>query len=481
MLLLLFLFVCLLLLCEEGPEEQGGRTFSSAGANNNDDDNNNDSNSNSNIRVGSSPACGSRVARIRSAEQLRAGLDEDFLQLRLQYNVLLHLVREHFRPDTVAARSESGPTLLSEHQVKYCSCEDMQHLLAAKGGWRELDEPVVFESPDIKGQPFTSRQKLLSPGFQSQDFPTATVLGDALAAQFGPDWLAEGQTFKQVPSEHCFSQVAGQTAEGPLRQLWEALPGWMQCPMVVMSTGPGGSGVALHKHSCAWLVVVEGVKHWWLYPPGGPPSKEAYEALAMCPAAQIAEAVARLRPEDRPIEITQRAGEGLFVPALWWHATFNVGPTLSVGSQFHVFDLNFSKALNLHPDSAFALYHRGCEIHKSDPQRAAEYFEQAILREPLNYYYAMNQLRFYLNLVWPPKETLATIRRLLRSIQVGLDANRQLLVLRFVIPTMFDFVEWNKGHDRLVKYSREACSLAFDAVLALTRPYLPGGCQAKLT
>jgi hypothetical protein len=226
--------------------------------------------------------------------------------------------------------------------------------------------------------------------------------------------------------------------------------------MVVMSTGPGGSGVAFHKHSSAWLVVLEGTKHWWLYPPGGPPSVEAYRALALCPAAQIADAVATLRPEDRPLEVTQRAGEGLFVPALWWHATFNVGPTLGVGSQYHVYNLNFKQVVQRHRDSAFALYHYGCEIHKVDPKRAAGFFEEAIQREPFNFYYGMNQLRFYLNLVWPPKETLRVVQRLLVSIQEALDEKRQMLVLRFVVPSLFDFVEWNMGYDRLMKYSCKA-------------------------
>jgi len=255
----------------------------------------------------------------------------------------------------------------------------------------------------------------------------------------------------------------------------------MRCPMVVMSTGPGGSGVAFHKHSSAWLVALEGVKHWWLYPPGGPPSAQAYDSVALLPAAQIADAVSKLLPEDRPLEITQRPGEGVFVPALWWHATYNVGPTLGIGSQHHVFDLDFTQAVRDHEDSAFVLYHYGCEIHKSDPPKAADFFEQALKREPLNFYYGMNQLRFYLNLVWPPKQTLDIVERLLRTIHEGLDTKRQMLVLRFVVPSLFDFVEWNMSHDRLLKYSCEGCRLAFDSVLRLCKPYLPGGSESRFT
>ena len=46
---------------------------------------------------------------------------------------------------------------------------------------------------------------------------------------------------------------------------WQAIPEWMRCSMVVISTGPGGNGVAFHKHGTAWLVLQQGVKRWWLY------------------------------------------------------------------------------------------------------------------------------------------------------------------------------------------------------------------------
>ncbi|CAK0900090.1 unnamed protein product [Prorocentrum cordatum] len=271
----------------------------------------------------------------------------------------------------MGAKSDGAPPPLTQHRVRRCTCQQMQRLLQAEGGWRGLREPVVFDAPALHGQPFASREEILSPGFR-KDFPTVTVLSDALAAQFGPDWLVEGQTFQRAVCEHCFTQVDGASAEaGPLRELYDALPEWMRCPMVVVSTGPGGSGVAFHKHSSAWLALVEGRKHWWLYPPGGPPSMEAYRAVALCPAARLAEAVEGLRPADRPVQITQRPGEAVFVPALWWHATYDTGPTLGIGAQFHVLDLDdFPSAVREHPSSAFVLYHYGCERSTSRSRSA---------------------------------------------------------------------------------------------------------------
>ena len=75
---------------------------------------------------------------------------------------------------------------------------------------------------------------------------------------------------------NCFSQLGANALEpGSIpSECWRSIPAWMRCSMVVVSTGPGGSGVAFHKHGTAWLALQQGRKRWWLYPPQGPP-KEA--------------------------------------------------------------------------------------------------------------------------------------------------------------------------------------------------------------
>merc|ERR1719469_1689778 len=37
------------------------------------------------------------------------------------------------------------------------------------------------------------------------------------------------------------------------------------------------------------------------------------------------------------------------------------------------------------------------------------------------------------------------------------------------------------GHSRLLKYSRECCWNTFEAISSLTRPFLPGGSESRLT
>ena len=313
-------------------------------------------------------------------------------------------------------------------------------------------------------------------------FQTATVLSDPLAAQFGPSMLGDDRSFQeasgasgQSSGRNCFTQLAaGSLKPGSVpSDCWQSIPEWMRCSMVVLSTGPGGNGVAFHKHGTAWLALQEGRKRWWLYPPCGPPS-EAYDAVALCPAAKLAEVVSKLPPEQRPLEIVQEPGDCVFVPALWWHATYDEEATLGIGSQFSMAEVDILKCQQQYPTSGFALYHAACEIHKTEERKAMELFEAAIEREPLNFYFATNQVLFYLNMVFHPRLTISIITRLLGRIS-QLDARRQMIVQRFFVPTICNFVEWHVPHDRLLKYSVQAASSALHSLLELLRPLLPGG------
>ena len=294
--------------------------------------------------------------------------------------------------------------------------------------------------------------------------------------------LGDDRPFQEASGKgNCFTQLqAGSLSPGTVPwDCWQSIPEWMRCSMLVVSTGPGGNGVAFHKHGTAWLALQEGRKRWWLYPPSGPPTTEAYEALALCPAAELSEVVQRLLPEQRPLEILQHAGDCVFVPALWWHATYDEVPTLGVGSQFSMAEVDILKCQQQYPQSAFALYHAACEIHKTEEKKAMELFEAAIEREPLNFYFATNQVLFYLNMVFHPRLTISIIKRLLGRIK-QLDRRRQMIVQRFFIPTICNFVEWHVPHDRLLKYSVGATGYALESLVSLLQPLLPGGEDFRL-
>ena len=153
------------------------------------------------------------------------------------------------------------------------------------------DRPFVFDSEEI----FRSDR-------MKGDFATPA----ALAGSFGGE---------------------GKTQTGSAAQMWN-----------VLSLGDGEAGLPFHSHGDAWLALVFGSKHWFLYPPGTradsrqPPRGQPphgmggvwHWATEVFPTLPLAE---------RPIECTQLAGEVMFVPQGWAHATLNIGETVGVGGQ----------------------------------------------------------------------------------------------------------------------------------------------------
>ena len=82
--------------------------------------------------------------------------------------------------------------------------------------------------------------------------------------------------------------------------------------------GPELSGVYFHQHSAAVNVLVSGEKHWFLFPP---------RVWAGPQVSSMAQWVEEILPHLRfkPLEVRQKAGEALFIPSGWSHATINVG------------------------------------------------------------------------------------------------------------------------------------------------------------
>jgi len=434
------------------------------------------------------------------AKTIRKKLEADIVQLRLLHHIVVHLHKGECKLETApspppplpgkAETASAATPSLAEASVappwapklKHLSAEELQTTLE-QTGWHGIKEPFTFEEPTQMNSILRTRRELIESA-KHHDFQTATVLTDALAAQFGPSMLGEDRHFNEAHgNEMCFTQLNGaglQEGDVP-HKVWHAIPEWIRCSMVVISASPGGSGVAFHKHGIAWLVLHEGVKRWWLYPPSGPPTKEAYEQVALCPSWKLPEVVASLPLEDRPLELIQRPGEGVYTPALWWHATHDTVPTLGIGCQYNMADLDILECHREHPDSAFVLYHVACELHKTDEERAVSLFEEALEREPLNFYFCTNQLLFYLNMVFHPNRTVAIIKRLMRKVLDRLDARRQMIVQRFCVPTVCNFAEWHAPHDRLVRYSAEAIASVWDALMELAGPMLPGGDKFRLT
>ena len=102
--------------------------------------------------------------------------------------------------------------------------------------------------------------------------------------------------------------------------------------------GPQRSGTGLHIDplmTSAWVTLLHGEKRWFMFPPDvsharvgfhehGSAKMEAVEWFLRFTGTEAAEGV------DGCIEILQRAGETVFVPAGWLHIVVNLTTTLSI-------------------------------------------------------------------------------------------------------------------------------------------------------
>jgi hypothetical protein len=132
--------------------------------------------------------------------------------------------------------------------------------------------------------------------------------------------------------------VAG--GAGPLRTLYKpALPfsrliEYADAPLL-LALGGSGSGIPFHEHRDAFNEVLVGAKRWSLYPPGA--FKRIADAFGFDPRRPHLEwlrtVLPTLPPAARPLECVQRAGEVLFIPRNWFHATLNMGETVAVAQQ----------------------------------------------------------------------------------------------------------------------------------------------------
>jgi len=122
----------------------------------------------------------------------------------------------------------------------------------------------------------------------------------------------------------------------------------------ILSLGGSRTGLPLHVHGETWLGLVFGAKKWYLYAPGddAPASVQAATTRArpLMSAYQWAtQALPRIKHPERfrgggdgggaggdgglPLECVQRAGQVLYLPAGWKHATVNLGEAVGVGGQ----------------------------------------------------------------------------------------------------------------------------------------------------
>ena len=134
--------------------------------------------------------------------------------------------------------------------------------------------------------------------------------------------------------------------------LSEALRGSWSAPRVfegprkkrLVSIGGDGASLNFHAHGAAWLLLVHGKKQWYLAPPGLLTEEELADSAEMRELdrsrlrARRAFQSARPASVDRLEVCVQHAGELLYIPEGWQHATVNIGEAVAVGEQTGVVD-----------------------------------------------------------------------------------------------------------------------------------------------
>lgn len=82
-----------------------------------------------------------------------------------------------------------------------------------------------------------------------------------------------------------------------------------------------GTGVPFHVHGPAFSETLYGRKRWLLYSPSSKPTFDPDESTLRW--------VSR---ESAPLDCTVAAGEAIYIPDAWWHATLNADETVFIST-----------------------------------------------------------------------------------------------------------------------------------------------------
>eukprot|EP00041_Stephanoeca_diplocostata_P031362 m.976002 g.976002 ORF g.976002 m.976002 type:complete len:795 (+) comp23943_c0_seq13:178-2562(+) len=146
------------------------------------------------------------------------------------------------------------------------------------------------------------------------------------------DRVRKSTSKKQRRPDYIFSSIkAGSPLVKDLR-----VPGVFnpaQTEIVVQNmqffVGPAGSGAPMHYHRAAYNVLVAGRKKWVLLPPRSAVYSKRH------PKDFFAKDVPKMEANGAPVHrCIQEAGDVVFVPAMWGHATLNLEESIGYASEF---------------------------------------------------------------------------------------------------------------------------------------------------
>lgn len=101
----------------------------------------------------------------------------------------------------------------------------------------------------------------------------------------------------------------------------------------ILSVGPSRGGLPMHAHGETWLGVAHGAKRWLVAAPGSGFDPEFVRLLHPLASSRVIFDAFDHAPQGSMSSCLQRAGDVVYLPAGWKHATLNVGETLAIGEQ----------------------------------------------------------------------------------------------------------------------------------------------------
>ena len=99
-----------------------------------------------------------------------------------------------------------------------------------------------------------------------------------------------------------------------------------------LNIGDHGAGLPPHVHGASWLTAVFGAKKWYIWEPGGIAAEAVPDPLSSFGQWER-DVLPALGPKAMPMQCLQQAGETLYLPAGWVHATSNIGEGIAIGMQ----------------------------------------------------------------------------------------------------------------------------------------------------
>ena len=102
---------------------------------------------------------------------------------------------------------------------------------------------------------------------------------------------------------------------------------------VAYSFGVGGrySGVPMHQHGPGWSESLVGRKHWFIAPPDPAPTFEPNVTAYFWSLDALRRGDVR-EGDGGILECTVHAGEAIYFPTNWWHATLNLDESVFISS-----------------------------------------------------------------------------------------------------------------------------------------------------